>query len=139
MFDVPVPRLDMSASKPLPAIYAVVARIPRGRVSTYGRVAELAGLPRRARLVGRALRELPSDSDVPWYRVLNAAGKISPRGDALGHEELQAHLLEREGVHPIRGAVRLEEYLWQPRPAPKAARRTGRAQRGGGAARKAAR
>ena len=108
----------MNASPSWQVIYAVVARIPRGRVSTYGRVAELAGLPRRARLVGRALRELPPDSGVPWHRVLNAAGRISPRGDALGHEDLQAHLLEREGVRPVGSVVPLERYLWQPeRPA----------------------
>lgn len=149
----------MSASKALPIIYAVVASIPRGRVSTYGRVAELAGLPRRARLVGRALRELPPDSDVPWHRVLNAAGKISARGDALGQEDLQAHLLAREGVRPVGNAVPLDRYLWQPAgahdkrrraatPATKAHRkkrdqttdsRARPAQRGGGAARKAAR
>jgi methylated-DNA-protein-cysteine methyltransferase-like protein len=104
----------MKATNTLQAIYAVVRRIPRGRVSTYGRVAELAGLPRRARLVGRALRELPPDSGVPWHRVLNAAGKISPRGDALGHEDLQAHLLQRENVRSVGSVVPLEHYLWQP-------------------------
>jgi len=107
----------MDGSKSLSAIYAVVRRIPRGRVSTYGRVAALAGLPRRARLVGRALRDLPPDSDVPWHRVLNAAGKISARGDALGHEDLQAQLLERENVRATGNVVSLERYLWQtPRP-----------------------
>jgi len=106
--------LPMKPSKSLDAIYAVVARIPRGRVSTYGRVAALAGQPRRARLVGRALRELPSDSGVPWHRVLNAAGKISARGDALGHEDLQAHLLAREGVRPNGGTIPLDRYLWEP-------------------------
>jgi len=104
----------MDGSKSLRAIYDVVRRIPRGRVSTYGRVAELAGLPRRARLVGRALRDLPADSDVPWHRVLNAAGKISARGDALGHEDLQAQLLERENVRAAGSVVPLERYLWQP-------------------------
>jgi len=104
----------MKAAKSLQAIYAVVKRIPRGRVSTYGRVAELSGLPRRARLVGRALRELPPDSGVPWHRVVNAAGKISSRGDALGHEDLQAHLLEREHVSSVGNVVPLEHYLWQP-------------------------
>jgi len=104
----------MKTSKSWQAIYGVVTRIPRGRVSTYGRVAELAGLPRRARLVGRALRELPPDSDVPWHRVLNAAGRISPRGDALGHEDLQAQLLEREDVRLVGHVVPLSRYLWQP-------------------------
>ena len=125
----------MKPSTSLEAIYAVVARIPRGKVSTYGRVAALAGQPRRARLVGRALRELPPDSAVPWFRVLNAAGKISARGDALGHEDVQAHLLAREGVRAIGAAIPLERYLWQPprkatkktsRPPPRAPRKAPR-------------
>jgi len=139
----------MNPPKSLQAIYAVVSRIPQGKVSTYGRVAELAGLPRRARLVGRALRELSPDSGVPWHRVLNAAGKISARGDALGHEDLQAQLLERENVRAVGNVVPLERYLWQPsakKVVEQVAMKTTtptrlgrRAQRGGGAARKAAR
>ncbi len=95
-------------------IYQVVARIPKGRVATYGQVASLAGLPRRARLVGRALRVLSDRIDVPWHRVVNAQGKISPRGDALGHEDLQADLLRREGVRFTGATVPLARYLWQP-------------------------
>jgi O-6-methylguanine DNA methyltransferase len=95
-------------------IYQVVARIPRGRVATYGQVASLAGLPRRARLVGRALRVLPEGVDVPWHRVVNAQGKISARGDVLGHEDLQAALLEREGVRSAGGAISLSRHGWQP-------------------------
>ena len=96
-------------------IYAVVERIPKGRVATYGQIALLAGLPRRARLVGRALRVVPAGLEIPWHRVVNAQGKISPRGDALGHEDLQAHLLRREGVRLVEGKIPLERYRWQPR------------------------
>ncbi|HMF42010.1 MAG TPA: MGMT family protein [Polyangia bacterium] len=96
-------------------IYAVVSRIPKGRVATYGQVAMLAGLPRQARFVGRALHELPAHSDVPWHRVVNAAGKISLRADALGHDELQGHLLQREGVRFVGGTLSLARYRWQPR------------------------
>jgi methylated-DNA-protein-cysteine methyltransferase-like protein len=95
-------------------IYAVVSRIPKGRVATYGQVAAEAGLPRRARLVGTALRVLRDDTVVPWHRVVNAQGRISPRGDALGHEELQAHLLRREGVRLAAGAISLARYQWRP-------------------------
>jgi len=101
-------------------IYRVVSRIPRGRVATYGQVAELAGLPRRARLVGHALRVLAFDTPVPWHRVVNAQGRISLRGDALGHEDLQLQLLRREGVRFVAGVIPLERYRWQP------ARRGGR-------------
>ena len=91
-------------------IYAVVSRIPKGRVATYGQVASLARLPRQARLVGYALHTLPTDSDVPWHRVVNAEGKISLRADGLGHDELQAHLLRREGVRFVGGAIPLARY-----------------------------
>ena len=118
------------AMPPVPAsarkIYAVVSRIPRGRVATYGQVAAVAGLPRRARLVGYALRVLPDDTRVPWHRVVNAQGRISPRGDLLGHEDLQAHLLRREGVRfTAGGAVSLDRYA----PALPKARGRGRSDR----------
>ena len=92
-----------------------MSRIPKGRVATYGQVAALAHLPRQARFVGYALHALPADSDVPWHRVVNAAGKISLRADTLGHDELQAHLLRREGVRFAGGAIPLARYRWQPR------------------------
>ena len=78
-------------------IYAAVQGIPRGRVATYGQVAERAGLPRRWRLVGRALKALPPDSAIPWHRVVNARGAVSPRGDGASTRE-QRGLLEDEGV-----------------------------------------
>ena len=67
------------------------------------------------RLVGYAMHALPADSDVPWHRVVNAAGKISIRGDGLGHDELQVQLLEREGVRFVGGAIPLARYRWSPR------------------------
>ena len=96
-------------------IYAVASRIPKGRVATYGQIAALAGLPRQARLVGYAMHALSADSDVPWHRVVNAAGKISIRADGLGHDERQAQLLRREGVRFVGGAIPLARYRWQPR------------------------
>ena len=98
-----------------PRIYAVVSRIPRGRVATYGQIAALAGLPRQARLVGYSMHALPADSAVPWHRVVNAAGKISIRSNGLGHDDLQAQLLRREGVRFVAGAIALARYRWQPR------------------------
>jgi methylated-DNA-protein-cysteine methyltransferase-like protein len=96
-------------------IHAVVRRVPRGRVATYGQVAALAGLPRHARLVGYALSTLPASMAVPWHRVVNARGRISPRSDLLGHEDLQAQLLRREGVRLVEGAVPLDRHQWRPR------------------------
>ncbi|MCF7919082.1 MAG: MGMT family protein [Candidatus Cloacimonetes bacterium] len=94
-------------------IYAVVRRIPRGKVSTYGRIAEIAGLPGQARLVGYALHNLKEGTDVPWQRVINARGEISDYGD-MEWVEFHRSLLESEGIEFIRGRkVDLKKYLWQ--------------------------
>jgi methylated-DNA-protein-cysteine methyltransferase-like protein len=77
------------------AIVRVVQAIPRGKVASYGQVAVLAGLPRRARLVGRVLANLPPNSKVPWHRVVNARGEISLVGQAAAR---QRRLLVGEGV-----------------------------------------
>jgi methylated-DNA-protein-cysteine methyltransferase-like protein len=95
-------------------IWRVVRRIPKGRVATYGQVAELAGLPRQARLVGYALHALPEAKQVPWQRVVNAQGRISARGLA-GYEELQRKRLEREGVRfDAQGRLDLARFGWRP-------------------------
>ena len=102
-------------------IYEAVAAIPRGSVSSYGEVARRAGLPRGARLVGRALAECPAR--VPWHRVLNAAGRISlPRGSPSYAKQVQR--LEAEGVavrdgkvasrHFCQPADALDALLWGP-------------------------
>lgn len=93
-------------------IYAVVKRIPRGRVATYGQVATLAGLDGHARQVGYALHALPDRIDVPWHRVINARGEISPRSAGDSHE-LQRMLLEAEGVEfDLAGRVAPGRYRW---------------------------
>jgi len=94
-------------------IYAVVARIPHGRVATYGQVAALAGAPRHARQVGYALHDTPDDDTLPWHRVINAKGEVSPRSQP-GWEGFQRQLLEREGVEFRRGRVDLKRYRWEP-------------------------
>jgi methylated-DNA-protein-cysteine methyltransferase-like protein len=94
-------------------IYAVVARIPRGQVATYGQVAALAGIPGHARQVGYALHATPDDRDIPWHRVINAKGEVSPRAEP-GWEGFQRHLLEEEGVRfDARGRVDLKRYRWK--------------------------
>ena len=99
-----------------PRIYAVVARVPRGRVVTYGQVAALAGLPRQARLVGYAMHGLPDGSTLPWHRVINAQGKVSVRSFAGPSEGLQRHLLEEEGLtFDDSGRVSLKKFRWKPR------------------------
>ena len=93
-------------------IWEAVAAIPRGRVESYGSVARRAGLPRRARLVGHALRQAPDALQLPWHRVVNAAGRISfPEGSA--QHDLQRRLLEGEGVR-FRGRTVAREHRDEP-------------------------
>ncbi len=93
-------------------IYRIVRHIPKGRVATYGVVARLAGRPGAARTVGWALSALPEESDVAWWRVVNAAGRISL--STHNHAAvLQRALLLREGVRfAPGGAVNLGTYGW---------------------------
>jgi len=85
-------------------IWAVVGAIPRGSVSTYGAVARAAGLPGRARLAGRALRESPKEMKLPWHRVVGAGGKIVFPRTSLNFRE-QARRLRAEGVAVKAGRV----------------------------------
>ena len=93
------------------AILAVVARIPRGRVTTYGAVAERAGQPRRARLVGRVLAQLPAGTRLPWHRVVAAGGRIAFASGSVARRQ-QAARLEREGVPVVNGRANLRTHGW---------------------------
>jgi methylated-DNA-protein-cysteine methyltransferase-like protein len=96
-------------------IYAWVRKIPRGRVATYGQIAALAGFEGHARQVGYALHNLPEKNDVPWHRVINAKGEVSPRSSGDSHE-LQRHLLEGEGVElTLAGRIDLGKFGWERR------------------------
>lgn len=93
-------------------VWRVVRSIPPGRVSTYGAVARMAGLPGRARLVGYAMHSVPSDGGVPWHRVVNSKGMISRHPDPMsGH--MQRSLLEAEGVmFDGDGRIDLDRFGW---------------------------
>ncbi|SEA31147.1 O(6)-alkylguanine repair protein YbaZ [Microbulbifer marinus] len=89
----------------------MLAAVPRGRVITYGDLAEMAGYPRAARLAGQTLRKLPRDTKLPWHRVINAQGRISlPEPGA----QRQREKLEKEGVAFLRGRVDMRKYRWRP-------------------------
>ncbi len=103
--DVPAGRFDR-------AVFALVRRVPPGRVVTYGQVAALLGAPRAARAVGYAMARCPPG--VPWYRVINARGGISLRAN-VGSMVNQQLLLEAEGVRFGRGRVDLCRYRWRGR------------------------
>jgi methylated-DNA-protein-cysteine methyltransferase related protein len=110
----------MKVSEPYARIYAVVKRIPAGRVATYGQVAALAGLAGAARQVGYALNATPRGIRIPWQRVVNAQGTVSRRADP-DDEIRQRRLLEAEGVRfDPRGRIPLDRYRWKPRGTPRA-------------------
>ena len=96
------------------AYYAVIRSIPRGRVMTYGDVARAAGFPRWARRVGYALSSC-NDATVPWWRVINAEGRVSRGGGRTTGADEQEHLLRAEGI-PMksRGAIDLGRYRFRP-------------------------
>jgi len=87
--------------------------IPYGQVATYGQIASIVGDPQAARTVGWALSGLPEGTQVPWHRVINAQGQISPRRYPGAIEE-QRSLLEQEGIVLDRhGRVDLETHQWE--------------------------
>jgi len=95
------------------AIYAVIRRIPKGWVATYGQVAAMAGLPRRARLVGRVLQELDPKTKIPWHRVVNAKGEVSFSASRNGGDAVQLRLLKKEGIEfDGRNRFNLERFRW---------------------------
>lgn len=112
-------RRESSKSEPSPPsgershralMLEIIRRIPYGRVATYGDIAHLAGIPRAAREVGRALRHAPKGDPVPWWRVVNRLGQISCRSHGM---DLQAQLLREEGVEVGEdGGLDLERYRW---------------------------
>ena len=94
-------------------IYAVVRRIPRGTVATYGQVAFLAGNPRWARVVGYALHANPDPEGIPCYRVVTKDGRTSP-AFAFGGADAQRAMLEADGItFTPDGRVDMQKYQWE--------------------------
>lgn len=95
-------------------IYAVVRKIQKGKVATYGQIAAMAGNPRWSQVVGYALHTNPDPQNIPCYRVVNRFGKLS-EAFAFGGVNVQADLLRSDGVEVSDdGTVDLKKYLWQP-------------------------
>jgi methylated-DNA-protein-cysteine methyltransferase-like protein len=106
-------RNDKTAENPRhAAIRRVIAAIPRGRVTSYGEIAARAGLPRRARLVGRVLGDAGADAKLPWHRVLRADGRIALPAGSRGYREQRQRLIA-EGVVVAGGRVDLSRFGWQ--------------------------
>lgn len=93
-------------------IYEIVKKIPRGKVATYGQIAQLAGNNRWARVVGYALHANPDPDGIPCYRVVNRLGGLAP-AFAFGGINVQADMLRSDGIE-VRAdnTVDLDEYLW---------------------------
>lgn len=94
-------------------IWATICDIPAGCVANYGQIAEIAGIPRGARQVGYALRHLPNGSKVPWYRVIQASGKIAFKAGSDAFNE-QSKRLMLEDVAILNGRIDMKKYRWQP-------------------------
>ena len=95
-------------------VYALVKKIPKGKITTYGRIANLLGKPRAARAVGYALNSLKKFeiNEIPWQRVINSKGEISFKGDVY-RANLQRKLLEQEGIiFNIVGQVDFKKFGW---------------------------
>ncbi len=102
-------QIDPQARAFFPRVYDIVRQVPRGKVTTYGDVAQLVGQGCDARIVGYAMAACPAD--VPWQRVINAQGKISPRsGDGPAKQQMR---LEAEGIEfDARGKIDLKRFRW---------------------------
>ncbi|WP_448246728.1 MGMT family protein [Thalassotalea agariperforans] len=113
----PQPSLQQCSQQNYQKIWQTVQLIPTGKVATYGQIADLAGLPGRARLVGRALGLMPKlgwhGKPIPWYRVINAQGKISLPVNSDGFIT-QRQLLQQEQVVVLGNKIKLAEFQWQP-------------------------
>ncbi|MCH7816825.1 MAG: MGMT family protein [Proteobacteria bacterium] len=92
-------------------IWQVVHQIPKGKVASYGQVAKMADLPGYARYVGYVMKSLPSDSKLPWHRVVNARGRLSFVRDSREYQT-QKSKLEAEGVIFVNGQFSLTTYRW---------------------------
>ena len=100
---------DLVTDSPTRRIYEAVKKIPRGKVATYGQVAEMAGNKKLARAVGNALHKNPDPEKIPCYRVVNAKGELAGEF-AFGGEGAQARLLQADGIAVVDGRVDLKIY-----------------------------
>lgn len=94
-------------------IYAIVRQIPPGKVATYGQIARIVG-GCTPRMVGYAMSATPTGSEIPWQRVINAQGKVSPHGGGFGTEMQRALLLEEGITFDSQGRVDFDRFGWLP-------------------------
>ena len=107
-----MPVRPVTAAEAYPKIWAVVRKIPRGHVASYAQVATAAGLPGRARMVGRALADAGASAKLPWHRVINAQGRLALPKSSQGYVEQKARLVA-EGVIFSEDRVSFARYGWK--------------------------
>lgn len=95
------------------ALYLTLNQVPEGKVVSYGQLAELAGLGRAARWVGRSLSQLPEGTSLPWHRVIAAGGKLSLSAGTASGDEQRARL-RAEGVLVQNNRVDIRRHGWRP-------------------------
>lgn len=92
-------------------VWYILSKIPKGKVMTYGQLAEMAGSEKYARVVGNILKQLPAGTNLPWHRVINCKGSISfPAGSP--QQKKQQKKLEAEGISINSGKIDLKYYRW---------------------------
>lgn len=107
-----MPSRPITAADAYPLIYAVVRRIPRGKVASYAQIAYAAGFPGRARMVGRALSDGGGGPKLPWHRVINAQGRIAQPKSSEGYVEQKSRLIA-EGVLFDGDRISFGRYGWK--------------------------
>lgn len=94
-------------------IWKTVVVVPKGKVASYGQIADLAGLPGRARLVGKSLRLAPKEMALPWYRIVRSNGQLAFEKSSQ-YALRQKGLLQEEGIAVLNNRVKLDQFGWQP-------------------------
>lgn len=93
------------------AVLYILGQIPKGKVISYGKIAQLAGYPNHSRHVGQVLKHLPNDSKLPWHRVINGQGKISFPKDSAKYQ-VQLDRLKAENIIPLNDKINMKVYGW---------------------------
>lgn len=102
-----------AAQKRNERICQTICDVPQGCVASYGQIAEIAGIPRGARQVGYALRQLPAGHEVPWHRIITSSGRIAFDKGSKPYKE-QVKRLKMDGVAVLGGRVDMKKHRWQP-------------------------
>ena len=94
-------------------ICKTVCHVPYGKVSSYGKIADLAGLPGRARMVGKVMQLAPAEMKVPWYRIIKSNGTLAFKAGSESAKR-QTGLLQQEGVVVLNNRVNIKQFGWTP-------------------------